>query len=62
LRVIQTDNADTPLTTNLQPLLVIDIWEHAYYLDHQNKRADYVTGIVDKLLNWEFAAANLGSG
>jgi len=61
LRVIRTDNADTPLTTHLQPLLAIDIWEHAYYLDYQNRRAEYVKGVIDKLLNWEFAATNLGS-
>jgi len=39
---------------------VIDVWEHAYYLDHQNKRADYVQGVAEKFLNWEFAAKNLG--
>ena len=47
------------MTQNLKPLLTIDVWEHAYYLDHQNKRAEYVQGILDSLINWEFAASNL---
>jgi len=61
LRVVKTDNADNPLTAQLKPLLVIDVWEHAYYLDCQNRRADYVKGVIDKLINWEFAAENLDS-
>jgi superoxide dismutase, Fe-Mn family len=60
LKVVRTGNADTPLTTGLTPLLTIDVWEHAYYLDYQNRRADYVNAVIDKLLNWEFAAKNLG--
>jgi superoxide dismutase, Fe-Mn family len=59
LRVVTTDNAGNPLTTHAKPLLVIDVWEHAYYLDFQNRRADYVKGVIDKLINWEFAAHNL---
>ncbi len=59
MSVVKTANADNPITEGKTPLLVIDVWEHAYYLDHQNKRGDYVAGIMDKLLNWEFAAANL---
>jgi Fe-Mn family superoxide dismutase len=59
LRVIQTDNAATPLTIGMKPLLVIDVWEHAYYLDYQNRRADYVNAVLDKLINWNFAAENL---
>jgi Fe-Mn family superoxide dismutase len=59
LRVVKTGNADTPLTTGLTPLLTIDVWEHAYYLDYQNRRADFVAAVIDKLLNWEFANANL---
>jgi Fe-Mn family superoxide dismutase len=60
LKVVQTANADLPLVHEQKPLLTIDVWEHAYYLDHQNKRADYVQGVVEKLLNWEHAAAQLG--
>jgi Fe-Mn family superoxide dismutase len=60
LKVLKTANADTPLTAGLTPLVNIDVWEHAYYLDYQNRRADYVSAVIDKLLNWEFAAKNLG--
>jgi Fe-Mn family superoxide dismutase len=59
LKVIKTANADTPFTQGLKPLLAIDVWEHAYYLDYQNKRADHVNAVIDRLVNWEFAAANL---
>jgi Fe-Mn family superoxide dismutase len=61
LKVINTPNAQTPLTQGLKPLLTIDVWEHAYYLDYQNRRADYVSGVIDTLLNWEFAAENLAA-
>jgi Fe-Mn family superoxide dismutase len=61
LAVVNTDNADNPLTAHMKPLLVIDVWEHAYYLDFQNRRADYVNKLIDKLVNWEFAADNLGA-
>ena len=61
LKVQKSSNADTPIAHGGKPLLVIDVWEHAYYLDYQNKRADYVTAFTDKLLNWDFAAKNLGS-
>ena len=60
LKVVKTGNAEVPMTQGLKPLLTIDVWEHAYYLDHQNRRADYVNAVIDKLLNWEFAAQNLG--
>ena len=60
LAIMTTSNAATPLThRGVVPLLVIDVWEHAYYLDYQNKRADYVKAVFDKLLNWDFAEANL---
>jgi Fe-Mn family superoxide dismutase len=61
LKVVKTDNAQTPLTQHMQPLLTIDVWEHAYYLDFQNRRADYVSGVLDNLINWEFASENLGA-
>jgi Fe-Mn family superoxide dismutase len=60
LKVEQTANADNPMVAGKTPLLGIDVWEHAYYLDYQNKRPDYVTAVIDKLINWEFAAQNLG--
>ena len=59
LRVTKTGNAETPLTTAATPLLTIDVWEHAYYLDFQNRRGDCVAELLGRLLNWEFAAANL---
>ncbi len=59
LEVIKTGNADSPLTKGMKPLLTIDVWEHAYYLDYQNLRADYVKAVLDKLINWSFAADNL---
>jgi Fe-Mn family superoxide dismutase len=61
LKVEQTANADNPLTSpGKKPLLTIDVWEHAYYVDYRNRRPDYVTAVLDKLINWEFAAQNLG--
>ena len=60
LKVVQTSNADVPFTNGLKPLLTIDVWEHAYYIDYRNKRADYVNALLDKLINWEFALKNLG--
>jgi Fe-Mn family superoxide dismutase len=58
LKVVKTANADIPLVTDMKPLLTIDVWEHAYYLDYQNRRADYVNAVLDKLINWEFALQN----
>jgi len=60
LKVVKTGNADLPISAGRKPLLTIDVWEHAYYLDYQNRRADYVTAILDKLINWSFAGESLG--
>ncbi len=62
LKVVKTDNAQTPLTGQMRPLFTIDVWEHAYYLDFQNRRADYVSAVLDKFINWEFISGNLGAG
>jgi Fe-Mn family superoxide dismutase len=61
LKVLKTANADTPMAQGMTCLLTCDVWEHAYYLDYQNRRPDYVNAWLDKLVNWEFAASHLVS-
>jgi Fe-Mn family superoxide dismutase len=60
LSVIKTANADTPVAHGQKALLTVDVWEHAYYLDYQNRRPDFVRTFLEKLANWEFAESNLG--
>ena len=58
LSCTNTSNADTPIATKQTPLLCVDVWEHAYYLDYQNKRGDYVKAVLQNLANWAFAMRN----
>ena len=58
---MNTDDAKTPLTDeNMTPLMTTDVWEHAYYLDYENRRIEYVNAVIEKLINWGFAEDNLG--
>lgn len=61
LKIMKTANADTPLAHSLRPLWALDVWEHAYYLDYQNRRADFIEAILRNLINWEFVAVNFQS-
>ncbi|OKH20037.1 superoxide dismutase [[Limnothrix rosea] IAM M-220] len=61
LKVTKTLNAGNPMTEGQTPLLTMDVWEHAYYLDYQNKRPDYISTFLTELVNWDFVAANLAA-
>jgi len=60
MKVVKTSNTDVPLTTGMRPLFTVDVWEHAYYPDYQNRRSDYVNAVLDRLINWEFVLQNAG--
>jgi Fe-Mn family superoxide dismutase len=59
LEIVKTANAETPLTEGKKPLLVCDVWEHAYYIDFQNRRPDFLKSFLENLVNWDFVASNL---
>lgn len=61
LAIKRTQNAQTPIAGTAAPLLTVDVWEHAYYLDYQNRRADFVAAVLDKLINWDRVNERLGA-
>ncbi len=60
LKIVSTPNADDPLANGQKALLTVDVWEHAYYLDYQNRRPDFVQAFLDHMVNWDFVAQNMG--
>jgi Fe-Mn family superoxide dismutase len=59
LKITSLHDADTPVAHDMKPLLTIDVWEHAYYVDYKNRRPDYLKAFVEKLANWEFVESQL---
>lgn len=59
LEIIKTSNAENPITDSYKPILLCDVWEHAYYIDYRNKRPDYVSSFISNMVNWKFAELNL---
>lgn len=59
IEIISTKNADTPIAHGIKPILTVDLWEHAYYLDYQNRRSDFVDAFLDSLIDWNFVVSNM---
>ncbi len=59
VEIMKTGNADTPIAQGIKPLLTVDVWEHAYYLDYQNARGDYLDAFIGHLINWDFVNSQL---
>jgi Fe-Mn family superoxide dismutase len=57
--IIATKNADTPIAHGIKPVLTLDLWEHAYYLDFQNRRADFIDTFLESLIDWKFVVSNM---